>query len=194
LQLRILSIAAPSGRLLRDLYGENGAVRLKPPAEASVQQMVVDSDCIFRQPRDLSDHCLGQGGRLGADPDVAATLLDMDRAVASIVVISDLPMLSIVVIQERVATLSTCTVQAPQSAMQQPNFVPVMPSTSQYVQERGVAVDRPIGAVDLDRGGHDYLHSFTDDTADAVGWTPCKRMARCAYPVQLDAIHRCHQA
>jgi hypothetical protein len=38
LQLLALSIAGPSGRLLPDLYGENGAVRLRPPAETSAQQ------------------------------------------------------------------------------------------------------------------------------------------------------------
>jgi hypothetical protein len=59
--------------------------------------------------------------------------------IASIVVISELPMLSIVVIQERVATPSTCTVQAPQSAMPQPNLVPVMPSTSRSTQRSGVS-------------------------------------------------------
>src|SRR5712675_2233840 len=58
---------------------------------------------------------------------------------ASMVVISEVPMLSIGVIQERVATPSTCTVQAPQSATPQPNFVPVMPSTSRNTHKRGVS-------------------------------------------------------
>src|SRR4030088_1453978 len=48
-------------------------------------------------------------------------------------------MLSIGVMQERVATPSTCTVQAPHSAMPQPNFVPVMPSTSRRTQSNGVS-------------------------------------------------------
>jgi hypothetical protein len=48
-------------------------------------------------------------------------------------------MLSIRVIQERVATPSICTVQAPQSAQPQPNFVPVMPSTSRNTHKRGVS-------------------------------------------------------
>jgi hypothetical protein len=48
-------------------------------------------------------------------------------------------MLSIEVMQKRVATPSTCTVQAPQSAMPQPNFVPVMPSTSRNTQSSGVS-------------------------------------------------------
>src|SRR5258705_11549372 len=58
---------------------------------------------------------------------------------ASIVVIPEVPMLSIGVIQERMATPSTCTVQTPQSAMPQPNFVPVMPSTSRNTHNRGVS-------------------------------------------------------
>ena len=48
-------------------------------------------------------------------------------------------MLSIGVMQERVATPSICTVQAPHSAMPQPNFVPVMPSTSRNTQSSGVS-------------------------------------------------------
>src|SRR6202011_2262770 len=59
--------------------------------------------------------------------------------IASIVVISEVPMLSTGVTQERVATPSTCTVQAPHSAMPQPNFVPVMPSTSRNTQSSGVS-------------------------------------------------------
>src|SRR5262245_16645387 len=58
---------------------------------------------------------------------------------ASIVVISAAPTLSTGVIQERVATPSTCTVQAPHSAIPQPNFVPVMPSTSRKTHNRGVS-------------------------------------------------------
>ena len=48
-------------------------------------------------------------------------------------------MLSIGVMQDRVATPSICTVQAPHSAMPQPNFVPVMPSTSRNTQRSGVS-------------------------------------------------------
>ena len=51
----------------------------------------------------------------------------------------DVPMLSIGVMQDRVATPSTCTVQAPHSAMPQPNFVPVMPSTSRSTHRSGVS-------------------------------------------------------
>src|SRR5262249_7092146 len=59
--------------------------------------------------------------------------------IASIVVIAELPMLSMGVMQERVAAPSICTVQAPHSAMPQPNFVPVMPSTSRNTQSNGVS-------------------------------------------------------
>src|SRR4051812_3447745 len=58
---------------------------------------------------------------------------------ASIVVTCELPMLSIGVTQDRVATPSMCTVQAPHSAAPQPNLVPVMPSTSRRTQSNGVS-------------------------------------------------------
>src|SRR5262245_32595150 len=41
--------------------------------------------------------------------------------------------------QERTATPSTWTVQAPHNAIPQPNFVPVMPSTSRSTQSSGVS-------------------------------------------------------
>jgi hypothetical protein len=47
LQLPTLSIAGPSGRLLPDLYGENGAVRLRSPAETSAQQRYDGHDGLF---------------------------------------------------------------------------------------------------------------------------------------------------
>src|SRR4029077_18565845 len=43
------------------------------------------------------------------------------------------------VVHERVASPSTCTVQAPQSAIPQPNFVPVSPSVSRKTQSSGVS-------------------------------------------------------
>src|SRR5271165_1667927 len=58
---------------------------------------------------------------------------------ASIVVTAALPTLSMVVIQERVGAPSKCTVQAPQSAIPQPNLVPVMPNTSRSTHSRGVS-------------------------------------------------------
>src|SRR4051794_24165378 len=59
--------------------------------------------------------------------------------IASIVVILDSPTLSIVVMQERTAEPSRCTVQAPHSAIPQPNFVPVIPSTSRRTHSSGVS-------------------------------------------------------
>src|SRR3954452_24951443 len=41
--------------------------------------------------------------------------------------------------QERTAWPFRCTVQAPQSALPQPNFVPVMPSVSRSTQSNGVS-------------------------------------------------------
>src|SRR5215467_2791900 len=55
------------------------------------------------------------------------------------VVICDVPTLSTGVMQDRAATPSTCTVQAPQSATPQPNLVPVMPRTSRNTQSSGVS-------------------------------------------------------
>src|SRR5215831_8304524 len=59
--------------------------------------------------------------------------------IASIVVIADVPTSSTAVMHERVATPSMCTVQAPHWAMPQPNFVPVMPSTSRSTHSSGVS-------------------------------------------------------
>jgi hypothetical protein len=59
--------------------------------------------------------------------------------IASIVVILEAPTLSIEVTHERVAAPSICTVHAPQSAIPQPNFVLVMPSTSRNTQRSGVS-------------------------------------------------------
>src|SRR5215468_1077342 len=55
------------------------------------------------------------------------------------VTISDVPMLSTGVMQDRVGLPSTCTVHAPHSARPQPNLVPVMPSTSRSTQSSGVS-------------------------------------------------------
>src|SRR2546422_10467076 len=43
------------------------------------------------------------------------------------------------VTQERIAWPSSCTVHAPQSALPQPNLVPVMPSTSRSTHSIGVS-------------------------------------------------------
>ena len=55
-------------------------------------------------------------------------------------VVTFLPVtLEIGVIQERVASPLICTVQAPQRAMPQPNFVPVMFSVSRSTQSNGMS-------------------------------------------------------
>src|SRR3954471_9590718 len=59
--------------------------------------------------------------------------------IASIVMILDSPTLSIAVMQERTAEPSRCTVQAPHSAIPQPNFVPVMPRMSRRTHSSGVS-------------------------------------------------------
>src|SRR6476646_8452307 len=59
--------------------------------------------------------------------------------IASIVVIAESPTLSTGVMQERMGVPFICTVQAPQSARPQPNFVPVIPSTSRSTQSSGVS-------------------------------------------------------
>src|SRR5262249_3521219 len=55
------------------------------------------------------------------------------------VVTLDVPIESIGVMQERVAFPSMGTVHAPHSALPQPNFVPVMPSTSRSTHNSGVS-------------------------------------------------------
>ena len=83
--------------------------------------------------------------------------------IASMVVIAEPPTLSIVVTHDRVATPSMCTVQAPHSAAPQPNFVPVMPSTSRNTQRRRVVVniDAMRLTVDVDGEGHGILRSLS---------------------------------
>ena len=49
------------------------------------------------------------------------------------------PSALIVVMHERTACPSTCTVQAPQKPPPQPNFVPVRPSSSRRYQSRGMS-------------------------------------------------------
>jgi hypothetical protein len=62
-----------------------------------------------------------------------------ETPIASMVVISEVPTLSIGVMQDRVAIPSICTVQAPQRATPQPNFVPVRPRTSRSTQSSGMS-------------------------------------------------------
>jgi hypothetical protein len=58
---------------------------------------------------------------------------------ASMVVTGASPTLATGVTQERVAAPFRWTVQAPHSAMPQPNFVPVMPRTSRRTHSSGVS-------------------------------------------------------
>jgi DNA-binding transcriptional LysR family regulator len=55
------------------------------------------------------------------------------------VVTAESPTLSILVMQDRRGVPSMCTVHAPQSAIPQPNFVPVIPSTSRNTHRSGVS-------------------------------------------------------
>src|ERR1700730_9238422 len=53
---------------------------------------------------------------------------------------TDLPLTAVIGrTQERVATPSTCTVQAPHNAIPQPHFVPIIPSTSRITHSNGVS-------------------------------------------------------
>jgi hypothetical protein len=79
-------LAAPhdlhrSIHVLRDLDGEDTAVDIEPAAETAAEQLVVNPDCILRQAGDPGDHSLSQCRRLGADPELAAILADLDCAV-----------------------------------------------------------------------------------------------------------------
>ena len=56
-------------------------VELQPAAEPAAQQMVVDHHFLRREAGDLRRHGLGPRQHLGAGPDLAAVLPDVDRAV-----------------------------------------------------------------------------------------------------------------
>src|ERR1700738_2648418 len=56
------------------------------------------------------------------------------------IVVTDLPLTPLIGKRhERVATLSTWTVQEPHNAAPQPNFVPIIPSTSRSTHSNGVS-------------------------------------------------------
>ena len=67
--------------MLGDLDGANDAIDLQPPAEAAADQMIVDHDLVQRQAGGLRRRRLGARDGLAADPDFAAVLADMNRAV-----------------------------------------------------------------------------------------------------------------
>ena len=54
---------------------------LQPPAKAAADQMIVDHDLVQRQTCGLRRRRLGARDGLAADPDFAAVLADMNRAV-----------------------------------------------------------------------------------------------------------------
>ena len=67
--------------MLGDLDGADHAVDLQPPAEAAADQMIVDDDLVQRQACGLRGHRLNARHGLAADPDFAAVLANMHRAV-----------------------------------------------------------------------------------------------------------------
>src|ERR1700676_3066347 len=67
--------------MLRDLDGAPDTVNLQPPAKATADEMIVDHHLVQRQGGDFRRRRLGARDGLVADPDFAAVLADMDRAV-----------------------------------------------------------------------------------------------------------------
>ncbi len=67
--------------MLRDLDGANDAIGLEPPSEAAADEMIVDDDLVQRQARDFRRRRLDARDGLAADPDFAAVLADVNRAV-----------------------------------------------------------------------------------------------------------------
>ena len=67
--------------VLGDLDGASDAVGLEPAAEAAADQMIVHDDLVQRQAGGLRRGRLGAREGLGADPDFAAVLAHMNRAV-----------------------------------------------------------------------------------------------------------------
>jgi hypothetical protein len=67
--------------MLRDLDGANYTIDLESAAKPAADQMIVDHDPVQRQAGGLRCRRPGSRDGLGADPDFAAVLADMDRAV-----------------------------------------------------------------------------------------------------------------
>ncbi len=67
--------------MLRDLDGASDTVDLEPAAETAADQMIVHDDLVQRQAGGFRRGRLGPREGLGADPDLAAVLAHMDRAV-----------------------------------------------------------------------------------------------------------------
>ena len=67
--------------VLGDLNCASDAVDFEPPAEPAADQVIVDHDLFQRQTGSLRRRRLGSRQHLGADPNLAAVVADMDRAV-----------------------------------------------------------------------------------------------------------------
>ena len=67
--------------VLRDLDRASDAIDLQPAAKAAADQMIVDHDLVQRQAGGLRRRRLDAREDLAADPDFAAVLADMNRAV-----------------------------------------------------------------------------------------------------------------
>src|SRR5258706_3983302 len=67
--------------MLRDLDSPTDAVNLQAPAEAAADQVIVDHDLVQRQAGGLGGRRLDSRQELRADPDLAAILAYMGRAV-----------------------------------------------------------------------------------------------------------------
>jgi hypothetical protein len=67
--------------MLRDLDGADNTIGLQPSAEAAADQVVVDDDLVQRQAGGLRGRRLDPRHGLAADPDFAAVLAQVNRAV-----------------------------------------------------------------------------------------------------------------
>src|SRR5580658_3834954 len=98
------------------------------------------------------------------------------------------------VAQERIGRPSRCTVQAPQSAMPQPNLVPVSPATSRSAQSSGMAgsassvVGLPLSTNDVGMqrfSGRDASILRLPQRVPPAAWT-CARDQRPRLDARLD--------
>jgi hypothetical protein len=106
------------------------------------------------------------------------------------VAISEVPTLSMEVMQERAGAPSTCTVQAPHNAMPHPNFVPVIPNTSRNTQRSGVSPSTSTSCLaPLTCKGHNVLSSAIDSFGVIAGAAVHMRTQRAAFKVRT-AVRR----
>src|SRR6266705_6708920 len=92
-----------------------------------------------RRGHDLAGLAIAALRHLQRDPGLLDLLAGGLVPMASIVVTRLPAAAETGVMHERAGLPSTCTVHAPHSAMPQPNFVPVIPSTSRITQSNGVS-------------------------------------------------------